>query len=195
VPSKSLDNSDLKGAKLVKRIFLIIIMIGQVAGCSFSDEDKIEKLFEKAGKPESFELLYQDEIDHGLFVLYIDDSGLNHAIYSDKMKYWNVSGNSDLDPKDGFNWGMTNDPHIPIATFAGVITNDEIKKVVVRLETLVNEAVVITTTQGRFWYTYFDDSIESIKGLKIEALSGDGDIIWKDGVYDGEHRYRGNTVK
>ncbi|MEC0179852.1 hypothetical protein P4H83_33845, partial [Paenibacillus favisporus] len=86
-----------------------------ITGCS-STEDKIDKLLEKTGKP--FELLYQEEVENGMIVLYKDESGFRHAYFSNKTKYWNISGNAELNPIDGFTWGMTNDPNIPKLTFA-----------------------------------------------------------------------------
>jgi hypothetical protein len=114
-----------------------------------------------------------------------------------KTEYWNASSNSELNPSDGFTWGMTNDPNIPIATFAGVITNDEIQKVIVRQKNLDKQAKIVTTKQGRFWFTYFDNLEEAASQsdtLKIEAFTSEGNILWKDGIYDGK-LYRGETQK
>ncbi|PQP87444.1 hypothetical protein CPT76_24260 [Paenibacillus sp. AR247] len=176
---------------LVRRIFLFILLMILITGCS-STEDKIDKLLEKTGKP--FELLYQEEVENGMIVLYKDESGFRHAYFSNKTKYWNISGNAELNPIDGFTWGMTNDPNIPKLTFAGLIIDDEIQNVIVRQTTVNQQAKIVSTDQGRFWFTYFDNLDESSDHLKIEALAGNGDIVWKDGVYDGKY-YHGKTKK
>ena len=160
------------------------------------NEDELNKLIEKT-QSGTFELLYQEDVEKGMIVLYKDESGFRHAFFSNKKEYWNTSGNAELNPKDGFTWGMTNDPNIPILTFAGLINDDEIQNVMVRQNTLNQQAKIISTEQGRYWFTYFD-YLEEAPGqpdpLKIEALSGDGEIVWKDGVYDGE-LYRGKVKK
>ncbi|MFK4170131.1 hypothetical protein ACI2LM_28195 [Paenibacillus lautus] len=179
---------------LVKRISLLILLMAFITGCSVSTEDKIDKLLEKTPYPKTFELLYQEEVENGMIVLYKDESGFRHAYFSNKTKYWNISGNAELNPIDGFTWGMTNDPNIPKLTFAGLITDDEIQNVNVRQTTLNQQAQIVSTDQGRFWFTYFDYLEESSDHLKIEALAGNGDIVWKDGVYDGKY-YHGRTKK
>lgn len=175
---------------------IIIIVIIIITGCSVLNEDELNKLIEKT-QSGTFELLYQEDVEKGMIVLYKDESGFRHAFFSNKKEYWNTSGNAELNPKDGFTWGMTNDPNIPILTFAGLINDDEIQNVMVRQNTLNQQAKIISTEQGRYWFTYFD-YLEEAPGqpdpLKIEALSGDGEIVWKDGVYDGE-LYRGKVKK
>lgn len=182
---------------LVRKISsIIILIIIFITGCSITNEDKIDMLLEKT-QPKTFELLYQEQVNKGMVVLYKDDSGFRHAFFSNKTEYWNTSGNAELNPKDGFTWGMINDPNIPILTFAGLITDDEIQNVLVRQNTLNQQAKIISTEQGRYWFTYFD-YLEEAPGqpdpLKIEALTGDGKIVWKDGIYDGK-LYSGKTKK
>ncbi|WNR44417.1 hypothetical protein [Paenibacillus roseipurpureus] len=179
----------------MRRISFIIFLMIIFTGCSNSSEDNIEKLLEKTPFPNSFEVLYQEKVDNGLIVLFKDESGFRHAFFSNKTEYWNISGNADLNPKDGFVWGMTNDPKIPKLTFAGVITDDNIQNVMVRQKTLNQQARMVSTDKGRFWFTIFDN-LEEAAGqsdpLKIEAISAGGDIVWKDGVYNGKY-YHGKT--
>ncbi|KRE61911.1 hypothetical protein ASL11_23680 [Paenibacillus sp. Soil750] len=167
-----------------------------VTGCSISSEDKIDKLLEKTPYPNTFEKLYQEEVENGMIVLYKDESGFRHAFFSNKTKYWNISGNAELNPLDGFTWGMTNDPNIPKLTFAGLITDDEIQNVMIRQTTINQQAKIVSTVQRRVWFTYFENLEDSAgqSDLKIEALSGNGDIVWKDGVYDGKY-FHGETKK
>jgi hypothetical protein len=180
----------------VKRLSLFIVLILFATGCTLSSEEKMDILLQKIGNSKALELLYQQKVDGGMFVLYKDDSGFRHAFFSNKTGYWNVSANSELNPSDGFTWGMTNDPNIPKATFAGVITNDRIQKVIVRQKSSDKQAEIVKTEQGCFWFTYFDKLDAATNGqadpLKIEALSSEGNLIWKDGVYDGKY-FRGET--
>ena len=84
---------------------------------------------------------------------------------------------------------MNNDPSIPLAMFAGVIVNDKIEQVIVKQKTLEKEAKIIETDEGmRVWFTIFDILEEQDSGepdpLKVEALDGNGNILWKDSIYD-----------
>lgn len=180
----------------MKRISLTFIIILLLSGCSWSTKEKMDMLLERIETPDSFELLYQKEVDGGMLVIYKDNTGLRHAFYSNSKGVWNISSNSELNPSDGFAWDMTNDPDIPKATFAGIITNNQIEKVIVRQEKSEKLAEIVKTEQGRIWFTYFDQLEKGTNGhaypLKIEALSSEGNIIWKEGVYAGEY-YRGET--
>ncbi|QAY66013.1 hypothetical protein ET464_06030 [Paenibacillus protaetiae] len=155
-----------------------------------NSEEKMNMLLQKIRNPESFELLYKEKVDEGMFVLFQDNSGFRHAFFSNKTGYWNPSANTEINPRDGFTWGMTNDPNISISTFAGVITNNQIQKVIIRQMNSVKQAKIIQTEQGRFWFLIINKLDPSI--LNIEALSSEDNIIWKDGVYDGKY-YRGVT--
>ncbi|MBO7748731.1 hypothetical protein I8J29_31635 [Paenibacillus sp. MWE-103] len=155
---------------------------------------EIDSLLEKT-QSKMFDLIYQEKVEKGLIILFKDEFGFRHAFFSNKMEVWNISGNTELSPKEGFTWTMTNDPNIPILTFAGLITDEDIQTVIVIQKSSTSQAKIITTTQGRFWFTHFD-YLEEASGqpdaLKIEALSGDGKVIWKEGIYDGTY-YRGRT--
>ncbi|RXT03934.1 hypothetical protein [Ammoniphilus sp. CFH 90114] len=178
----------------MKRIMILLIFLTILAGCSLSNNDKImDQFMGKAPYAESIVVLHKEELDRGIMMLFKDESGFRHALFSRKLGYWNMSGNAELNPKDGFTWTMSNDPNIPIVTFAGIVTNDEIKKVMVRQETLSEQAKIIETEQGRVWFTYFD-TLENADPapLKIEALSDRGQILWKEGIYDGK-LFRGET--
>lgn len=151
---------------------------------------------EKAPFPESIELLHQEELPVGIMVLYKDETGFRHAFYSHSLGYWTISGNGCFNPPDGLTWTMIHDPNIPIASFAGVITDDEITDVMVRQLTLHRQAKIIDTEKGRIWYTYFDRLENADPGqpspLKIEGLSSRGQLIWKEGIYEGK-LFRGRT--
>ncbi|QYR21132.1 hypothetical protein KZ483_26050 [Paenibacillus sp. sptzw28] len=114
-----------------------------------------------------------------MIVLYKDESGFRHAFFSNKIESWNISRNR------CFTWGMMNDPNIPKLTFAGLITDDDIQNVMVRQKTLNQQAKIVSTEQGRFWFTYVE-ILENAAGqsgdpLKIEALSSEGNMIsWKN---------------
>ncbi|MBP1933369.1 hypothetical protein [Ammoniphilus resinae] len=172
----------------MKNVIFFITFITILAGCTLSNNDIVMKQFmEKAPNPESIVVLHKEELNNGIIILYKDESGFRHAFFSEKLGYWNMSGNAELNPKDGFNWTMNNDSNIPIVTFAGVLTNDKIKKVMIKQETLESQAKIIETEQGRIWFTYFD-TLENANPdpLKVEALSDSGQIVWKEGIYDGK---------
>ncbi|MFC4808613.1 hypothetical protein [Paenibacillus sp. GCM10023250] len=192
-------NPNRKSLKRIIAIIAIIVGIG-LSGTAIlnislhhNKFDEIDSLLEKT-QSKSFDLIYQEKAENGLFVLFKDEFGFRHAFFSNKLKVWNVSGNTEASPEDGFTWTMTNAPNIPILTFAGVITNEAIQTVIVKQRTLTKQAKIITTTQGRVWFTHFDELEAAASGqpdpLKIEALSRDGRVIWREGIYDGMY-YRG----
>lgn len=144
---------------------------------------------ENISHPKSTEILYKEEIENGTIVLYKDKSGFRHAFISDKLKIINRSVNGELNPKDGFDCTMNNDPNIPIVTFAGVITNDEITDVLVKQKTVEKKAKIIELDKDLIiWFTYFDILERPDPGkpdpLRIEALSSSGEVLWKHGVYE-----------
>src|SRR5690606_1910988 len=94
-----------------------------------------------------------------------------------------------INPDDGFDWVMNNNPTVPITLFGGTITNDEITTVVVKQKTMEKEATIIKTDDGlRYWFLTFNTLEDSDPGepdpLKIEAFDKNGNVLWKDGVYE-----------
>jgi hypothetical protein len=179
--------------KLIYAFALILLM----SGCSVGSEEDYKK---NVPYPESTEIIYKEYIDKGSIVIYKDESGFRHAFISKKFKSWSSSGNAELNPEDGFTWTMNNNPVIRIVTFAGLVTDDKISEVVVRQKTLENKVKVIEADNGmKIWFTYFDKLEESDSGegapLKIEALSSDGEILWKDGIYEGKFFHGSVTDK
>ncbi|SFJ59912.1 Integrase core domain-containing protein [Paenibacillus sp. UNC496MF] len=128
---------------------------------------EIDSLLEKT-QSKMFDLIYQEKVEKGLIILFKDEFGFRHAFFSNKMEVWNISGNTELSPKEGFTWTMTNDPNIPILTFAGLITDKDIQTVIVKQKSSTSQAKIITTTQGRFWFTHFD---------YLEGTSGQSDPL------------------
>lgn len=170
----------------MKKYIMIFILGLLMVGCSFNE---MESFKENVPYPKSTEILYKEELENGTIILYKDESGFRHAFISKKFKVVNNSGNSELNPKDGFDWTMNNDPNIPIVTFAGVITNDQITGVRVKQKTLEKRAKVIEIDKGLdIWFTYFDileePDLRKPDPLKIEALSNNSEVLWKDGVYE-----------
>ena len=86
---------------------------------------------------------------------------------------------------------MINNPKIPITMFGGIITNEQITTVLVKQKTIEKEATIVETNEGfRGWYVTFDSLENANPGepdpLKIEAFDTNGNILWKDGVYEDE---------
>lgn len=130
-------------------------------------------------------VFHQEELGKGTIVLYKDNAGFRHAFFSNKLKAWNVGGNADMNNKAGVAWTMYNDEKTPIVTFAGFITNNQVKNILVRQKTLVKNAKVIKVDQDlSVWFVDFDILEYGLPDpLKIEGLSDKGEILWKDGVY------------
>lgn len=158
-----------------------------LAGCSLSVQvtTKPEPLL-----PESVTILHQEELEKGRLLLFREETGFGHAFLPKEAAAFNTSQLSELFPPEGISWTMFNDPHVPIVTFAGSITDETITQVLIRQKTEQTQAQIIQTEQGRFWFAYFDHLEDAAPGepdpLQVEALSDKGDIIWKNGVYDGK---------
>ncbi|WP_274310269.1 hypothetical protein [Solibacillus daqui] len=171
----------------MKIFFLFSTIILILASCSNKTIKITDEFIENVPYPKSTEIIYEENFENGEIILYKDETGFRIAFRSDKTGDWTHSSNAELKPKDEFDWTMNNDPTIPIAMFAGVITTEEIIKVIVKQRTLENEAKIIETEEGlRFWFTSFDTLEESHSGepdpLKIEAFDSNGNLLWKDEV-------------
>lgn len=172
----------------MKKLFLLFLCLILVSCSAKKVTPSSQKFIKHVPYPKSTTLLYKEKIDAGTIYLYKDKSGFRHAFSSNDFKIWFSSSNGEVNPKDGFDWTMNNAPDVPIVTFAGVITNDEIKVVIVKQKTLEKKAKLIETKEGlRVWFVTFrileDADIGKPDPLKIEAYSRDGNLIWKDGVY------------
>lgn len=172
-----------------KLTFMFIILLPIITACSYNTSQNTEGFIESVPYPKSTEILYEENVENGKIILYKDDTGFRIAFNSHKKGYWIHSSNAELKPKDEFVWTMDNDPSIPLAMFAGVIVNEKIEQVIVKQKTLEKEAKIIETDEGmRVWFTIFDILEEQDSGepdpLKVEALDGNGNILWKDGIYD-----------
>lgn len=177
------------------------LIIGDIMARNFKikeDEITVSNAKENISHPKSTEIFYKEEIENGTIVLYKDESGFRHTFISEKLKSSNNSGNVELNPKDGFDWTMTNNPQIPIVTFAGVITNNEITDVLVKQKTVEKKAKVIEIDKDlSIWFTYFEILESSNIGphpLRIEALSSKEEVLWKEGVYE-DGLFRGPTTE
>lgn len=145
--------------------------------------------------PQSTNILYIEEHKGGKMILYIDKSGFRGAFYEEELDYFQDTTNAELTPQDGFDWTMDNNTHMAI--FAGVITDEKIKTVIVKQRTIEQQAKIIDIPEGeRYWFTTFEGLEETQKGepdpLKIEAYDMDGELYWISGVYDGG-AYEGRT--
>lgn len=177
-------------------IILLITLI--TSACSLkTSNDNENRFMKKVPYPESTHILYTKKSDVGTIVLYEDETGFRAAFDTGQENRFMSTGNIELYPKDGFAWGMENDPSIPLVLFAGVITEEKIDSVIVKQKTLEKKATVINTKDGkRVWFIPFNELEESDKGkpdpLKIEALDKEGNVYWKEGTYK-EGVFRGKV--
>lgn len=177
--------------KLYSSFFIICLLL---SGCATQEE-----FIESVHYPESTVSLYKENVNNGKVVLYYDETGFRMAFYSYKRKTWNHTANAELSPKEGFAWTMNNNPYIPVTMFAGVITDKEINRVMVKQKTIEQEAKIIDTKEGiRIWFAIFDILEDADPGesdpLKVEAFDSNGNIVWKNGVYK-EGFFSGKTNK
>lgn len=157
-----------------------------------------EKIMENVVYPQSTVIIYKENFKNGVIVLYKDKTGFRSDFFILKENYFVHGGNAELNPEDGLSWTMRNDPHIPIALFGGVITDEMIEKVIVKQRTVEQKAKIIDINDGkRYWFAIFDVLEEPLNGeadpLKIEAYDKEGNLYWKSGVYeDGLFEGRAN---
>jgi hypothetical protein len=170
-------------------LFSIILGLLLTIACSKQDKNSSTDVF-KGNVPYSKSdiVYYREDLEKGSIVLYKKDtSGFRLAFFSNKLKEWHVSiGNGvEINPKEGVGWTMVNEAQTPIVIFAGVISNNQIKSIVVKQKTLEKNAKIIKVNQDlSVWFVIFDVLEYGIPDpLKIEGMSDKGEILWKNGVY------------
>ncbi|RHW38196.1 hypothetical protein D1B33_04725 [Lysinibacillus yapensis] len=173
----------------MKKILLFSVMSLLITACSNTSSNITEGFLESVPHPESTKILYEQQKDDYKVVLYQDETGFRVGYKRLDSKYWTHTGNGEINPDDGFNWVMNNNPSIPITLFGGIITNEQITTVLVKQKTMEKEATIIETDEGlRCWFVTFDSIEEPDYGepdpLKVEAFDSNGNVLWKDGVYE-----------
>jgi len=169
-------------------IFVFSICLIFITGCSKDSSKNVEKFIETVPFPKSTKILDEQEIDHYKVVFYSDETGYRFAYKQNNADRWTHTGNGEINPDDGFDWVMINNPLIPVAFFGGIITNNQITSVKVKQKTSEKSAQIIDSNDGlRYWFSF--DKLESPESgksdpLKIEAYDKNRNIVWKDGVYN-----------
>lgn len=85
---------------------------------------------------------------------------------------------------------MNNYPNIPILIFAGVITEDNIKKIIATQNNITSEAKIIELEDEdlRLWFVKLDEAIPNMitdeYQLFIEAYDNGGNVVWEDIFYN-----------
>ena len=186
--------------RYISRLVIIFTIVLITSACSLIESNDIEnQIMEKVPFPQSTNILHTENYKDGTIILYEDKSGFRADFFLVKDDYFVGGGNADGNPKDGFAWTMRNDPNIALVLFAGVITDEKIKEVIVKQKTLERKAEIIDINDGkRIWFATFDVLEKADDGkpdpLKIEAYDNEGNIYWKDGIYE-DGLFRGRTNK
>jgi len=184
--------------KYIGLLVIIISIILITSACSVEKNNDIENLImKKVQFPQSTVIFHTEKFKDGEILLYEDQFGYRAAFFSVKDDYFSSSSNAEVNPKDGFTWTMVNDPNVPVVVFSGVITDDKIEEVIVKQKTLERKAKIIEIKERkRIWFATFEVLEKADNGkpdpLKIEAYDNEGNIYWKDGVYE-EGFFRGRT--
>lgn len=181
----------------MKKICLIPILLLFLSACSNTSSDT-EELMESFPLPESTEIIYHGQMDDHQIVVYEDETGFRVGYKKQGDKNWTHTSNGNINPDDGFDWVMNNNPTVPIALFGGTITNNNITTVLVKQKTMEKEATIIKTDDGlRYWFVTFNTLEDADPGepdpLKIEAFDRYGNMLWKDGVYEDGY-FSGTTT-
>lgn len=183
-----------KGEKLMKKkLLLVSIVLLLQTGCSYSFSiNSTEDFLESVPHPKSTEILDKLQKEDYEVVFYEDETGFRIGYKKSDDEYWTHTGNGEIDPDDGMDWVMINNPQVPLTLFGGVITNEQITSVLVKQKTIEKEAAIVENAEGmRCWFVTFDTLEEADAGepdpLKIEAFDSNGNVLWKDGIYkDGQ---------
>lgn len=185
----------MKKKRLLKMVNLLIFTV-IIGACSTGEQNNVEEqIMDRVPFPESTNILHIENHKDGKVILIKDKSGFRVSFYIEKDDHFQDTVNAELDPQDGFNWTMMNNPDRAI--FAGIITEEKIEKVIVKQRTVEHIAKIIDSNDGkRYWFTTFDELEESLNGkvdpLKIEAYDKEGNLYWKSGVYE-DGGYEGKT--
>lgn len=186
---------NLKQITIFKMVILFIfIMI--TGACSVNKQTNVEEqIMERVPFPKSTNILHIEDHKDGKMILYKDKIGFRAFFYIEKDDYFQGTANAELNPQDGFDWTMTNNPDMAI--FAGIITDEKITKVIVKQRTVEHIAKIIDINDDkRYWFTTFDELEKPLNGeadpLKIEAYDKEGNLYWKSGVYE-DGAYEGRT--
>ncbi|WP_217226542.1 hypothetical protein [Desertibacillus haloalkaliphilus] len=182
-----------------KTIFKLVILsfcIVMIGACSANEKPTVEEqVMKRVPFPKSTNILHIEDHRDGKIILYKDETGFRSSYYIEKDDYFQSTSNAQLNPEDGFEWTMDNNPNL--AMFSGVITDKNIKEVIVKQRTVEQQAKIIDINDGkRYWFTTFDELEDPLNGepdpLKIEAYDKEGNLYWKSGVYE-DGLFEGNT--
>lgn len=148
-----------------------------------------EDFLKSVPNPDDAHYLHEIQREKADIVLYQDNDGLHLAYKKYAGKEWMFTSSLDFDMQDGFSWTMNNMPPLRVVLFAGLITDDEMTKVVVKQKTLQKEATIFQTDDGqRVWFATFDTLEDGDKNgpdpLKIEVLNDSDKLLWKSGIYE-----------
>lgn len=167
---------------------MISILLLLQTACS-NTSSSTEDFLESVPYPKSTKILDKQQKDDYEVVFYKDESGFRIAYKKLVDEYWTNTGNGEINPDDGLDWVMINNPKVPVTLFGGIITNEQITTVLVKQKTIEKEATIVMTDEGlRCWFVTFDSLEDADPGepdpLKVEAFDNDGNVLWKDGVYE-----------
>ncbi|WP_298472303.1 hypothetical protein [uncultured Psychrobacillus sp.] len=176
-----------------KKLLLVFIVLLLQTGCSYTFSiNSTEDFIESVPHPKSTEILDKLQKEDYEVVFYEDETGFRIGYKKSVDEYWTHTGNGEIDPGDGMDWVMFNNPKVPLTLVGGIITNDQITTVLVKQKTIEKGATIVEISEGlRCWFVTFDALEEADAGepdpLKIEAFDSNGNVLWKEGVYEGGH--------
>ena len=152
-------------------------------GCSYTFSiNSTEDFLKSVRHPKSTEILNKlQKEDYGV-VFYKDETGFRTGYKKSGDTYWTHTGNGGVEPVDGMDWVMNNNPKVPLALFGGIITNEQITTVHMWQKTIEKEATIVETAEGmRCWFVTFDalEDADAEEGdlLKIEAFDSNGNVL------------------
>ena len=115
----------------MRNLLLISILLPLLTAC-FTSSNNTDEFLESVPYPNSTEIFDKQQKADYEVVFYKDETGFRIGYKKMDYDYWSNTSNGEINPEDGFDWVMINNPKIPITLFGGIITYEQITTVLVK---------------------------------------------------------------
>lgn len=139
----------------------------------------------------SSQLIYSETGISHFLLFYENEDSYALEIHRDGERFPNLFFYDEINPADSINISNNSIFNTVVKSLNGVITMEEVEKVLIRNDDFTQEATVIDIGNGvRLWYVVFD-RLEKVDYLEVQAFDKEGEIVWQYGIYDEQVLNRG----